>query len=95
LGQETFNSNPETQSIVQAAADGLVILDEPHDIHNNGHPRLQERYLFRYEALQTDVGQSDGVEHSAAGFDDPFRRVALAGIRGDGLGDKGAERGGP
>ena len=47
--------------------------------------------LFTEEAIQADVGQTDGIEHAGIGLDDPRSEIAFAGIQRDALGRKAAE----
>ena len=52
-----------------------------HDRGQLGQERLEERVAAR-------AGQADRVEQAHAARCDPWRRIARAGLGGDGLGDK-------
>ena len=95
LGHETLSSTPPTpwRSFIAPDDFDVIVRRVTGDVDDDGarHP-VDLGQLFRQEAVEPNVGQSDRVEHPAAGLDDACGLVAGALVAGDALGDEAAER---
>ena len=72
---------------------GDVLARGAHDVDDQRHGQLGElRQVLLEVAVEALVGQPDRVDHAAGQLPQPRRRVALARLERDGLGDEGGER---
>ena len=96
FGQETLSSSAATSSRSANAVDQRRrprSRVKPMTLTISGTGSCGElRQVVREVALEALVGQPDRVDHAAGELPQPRRRVALARLERDGLGDEGGER---
>ena len=84
------------KAYVELLADARDVLEAEAADHVHEHPRplqtvAEPGQLLLDEALQADVVESDRVDHPARGLGHPVRRIALARLDADRLGDQAAD----
>ena len=95
FGHETLSSIAETSSRSAKAPTRRATSsrEEPMTLTISGTGSSASlRQVVREVAVEPLVGQADRVDHPAGQLPQPRRRVALARLERDGLGDEGGER---
>ena len=95
FGQETLSSSAATSSRSANASTSVAtsLAREAHDVDDQRHRQLGELgQVVREVAVEALVGQADRVDQPGRQLPQPRRRVALARLERDGLGDEGGER---
>ena len=95
FGHETLSSIADDLVALGEGGDqaGDVLARRAHDVDDQRHRQLGElRQVLVEVAVEALVGQPDRVDHAAGQLPQPRRRVALARLERDGLGDEGGER---